>query len=507
MERLHDLIDGALLLPAVWWGVLAIVPALIVVLTCLYRLSPVHPLSGIPGPLVGRVTDLALVYHSYVGDEASYVHSLHERYGPCVRLGPNSVDFTNTAALQSIYLHKSGFAKPDYYNNFDVDGHATIFSNTSHAARTARAKLVLPMFSTASIRLNTAPFTDGIRRYVTLFQERKRGGKANALDLARSLSIDQVTEYLFGIRYGALSDSVEAEKAAQSKIKDGSTMSASAIVDNFIATGRLWYLPVGLYNWVDWLDAIVFPNPSLGMSHKIVDDYVNRVVDAAAVEAEQSGRPSALTTYPCRLLLAGFPAPEVRAQCKDVIYAATDTTGMNLATLCFLLAKHPDVYEKVHTEVLGATITKHEDIQQLPVLNGVVREALRLSMANPCRIPREVPVGGWHFEGRYYPAGTIVSGSAREIHFSDNVYESPTEFKPERWEKSSDEMNRFMMAFGLGARQCIARTLAMYQLYCAAFELLKSDVLRGARPKSDRIEIKEAFNSKVIGGSIDLIWE
>ena len=62
------------------------------------------------------------------------------------------------------------------------------------------------------------------------------------------------------------------------------------------------------------------------------------------------------------------------------------------------------------------------------------------------------------------------------------------------------------MPFGLGTRQCIARTMAMYQMHLALYELVRADCFRGARPAKQRIEISETFNAKVIGGAIDIVW-
>jgi cytochrome P450 len=471
----------------------------------LYRLSPLHPLWHIPGPLMPRITVLNIVYHSYIGDEATWVHNLHKVYGSAVRISPNSVDFADVGVIQPIYIQKGGFLKAKYYNNFDIDGHATIFSETNLTARAARAKVVLPLFSAANIKQRAAPFKESIQRYVKLFKERRKLGSVNALDLARGAGIDAVTEYLFGIRYGALVDTEQHEKNVRSETVN-SRMSASAIVDNFIASSRLWYFPVRLYDLADRIDALVFPNPSLAVSLDIVNQYADRVVEAAEEQMLRTVDKSTLINYPCRLLQAGFSRSETRAQCKDIIYAATDTIGMNLATVCFMLAKHPEAYEKLHREVYAATITTDEDIQHLPYLDGVVREALRLSLTNPARIPREVPAGGWHFQDHFYPAGTIVSASAMDIHFTDAVFDSPYAFKPERWEKSGDVMHKAMMAFGVGNRQCIARTMAMYILYLSVYELVKEDILRGAKPTVDSVKILEGFSAKIASESIDLVW-
>jgi cytochrome P450 len=146
------------------------------------------------------------------------------------------------------------------------------------------------------------------------------------------------------------------------------------------------------------------------------------------------------------------------------------------------------------------------ELQSLPYLRGVIREGLRLSMANPSRLPRVVPAPGWTFKGIVLPTGTIVSCTPFELHLNPEVFDEPHEFRPERWEKPSYEMSRDAIWFGLRTRQCIARNLATTELFCAVQRLVEEDVLRGAVCCRTKIQILEWFNSRVKGGKIELIW-
>ena len=168
-------------------------------------------------------------------------------------------------------------------------------------------------------------------------------------------------------------------------------------------------------------------------------------------------------------------------------------------------------YEILRREVLANAHAgeKKQDIQALPYLSGVVREGLRLSMANPTRLPHIVPQGGWTFKGTHFPAGSFVGCSATELHLNPRVYPNPNSFQPERWlpENVTAAAEKSFFAFGAGARACIARNLATVELYMATEKLAQKDVLRGARAVQDTVEIYEWFNSSVKGEKIELIWE
>ncbi|EXJ93954.1 hypothetical protein A1O1_02347 [Capronia coronata CBS 617.96] len=504
---------------------LILLPISLLVLCSLYRVSSFHPLSHVPGPLIARLSSLWLTYHAWIGDEATLTKSLHEKYGPIVRTGPNSVDIDDGAALAAIYTEKGGFVKPQFYANFDIDGHQSIFSETDPLRRAPRAKAVAVLFSTTSLRQGQDIIYKCVDRLVARLSEGKkadkRGKPLNLLNLTRGLAVDAVTSYLLGNTYGALDENgVREERIAVKKEVAGAPtmdeheqgMSASGMVDCFVAVGRFWYLPIWAFKWVERFDAWWNAADEVTRSLARVDDYVTSVVsdaEAAIAASKTKGEKSTshpLTSYPARLLQAGFTAAETRAQCKDLMFAGTDSTGMNLATILHRLALNPEYYQRTREEVLAAN-PGFDDLQSLPYLRGVVKEGLRLSMANPSRLPRVVPASGWTFKGTYFPPGTVVGCSPLVLHLNPEVFQDPHAFKPERWFEPSEEMLRDAIPFGLGARQCIARNLATVELFCAVERVVRADVLKGVKAVKDKVEILEWFNSKVVGERIDLVWE
>lgn len=152
---------------------------------------------------------------------------------------------------------------------------------------------------------------------------------------------------------------------------------------------------------------------------------------------------------------------------------------------------------------------KRQDVQALPYLSAVVKETLRISMANPTRLPHVVPEGGWVHKGTHFPAGSYVGISAYELHFNPRTFPNPFSFQPERWleENVTPDATKSFFAFGAGARACIARNLATFELYMGAERLVERDILRGAKVCQDKVEIYEWFNSSVKGEKMELIWE
>jgi len=317
MALLETLLEGVLAHPVI--ASLVIWTALLL-LACIYQVT-LHPLSHIPGPLLPKLTSLWLYYHAYIGDEATAIHVAHARYGPIVRVSPVEVDISDSDAIAPIYVAKGGFSKAPCYANFDIDGHKTIFSTIDVEYRSPRAKAVVPMFSTKNIRDNYAALYGCVDRMVERMGEEARTGRpVNVLNLARSLAVDAVSTHLFQQNYDGTSEK-------------GKRLSVSAFVDAFVAVGRFFYLPTAAFVWLEWATEKCFPNEHTHNSMEIVDKFVSNLVDTTPAGAEN---------YPGRLMTLGLDRSEVKAQCKDLIFAGTDSTDMNIATICRHLALNPD---------------------------------------------------------------------------------------------------------------------------------------------------------------------
>ncbi|PWY70031.1 benzoate 4-monooxygenase cytochrome P450 [Aspergillus eucalypticola CBS 122712] len=446
---------------------------------CFYRIY-LHPLSSVPGPKLAACTSLWLAYHTYIGDECTVVYDLHRKYGPVLRVAPNDVDIADKDALEPIYVARGGFPKTPAYSKFDIDGHTTIFSSLTLPERATRAKAVAPLFSTTSIRNSQEALREVFDDFAKRLQTEARTGRpVNVLNVTRAMAIDAVSTYLFHERYGAITE-------------DSESMSASPFVDSFVGVGAYFNIVPGkIGGFVMEVIERWSATKNVEQSHGLIDQYARRLVQRAI---PKSG------SYQSRLLEKSTIA-QSRIEVKDVCFAGTDSTGMNTATIMWYLAKHPEVYDRLRQAVMES-IGNDEDPTACVYLRGVVREGLRLSWANPIRLPRSVPAGGWKYHDYYFPAGTSVGVAAFQLHQDSSVFPEPHRFLPERWDNADDRMLTAFFAFGKGTRACIAQSLAMYEVTMAIFTVVKEDVLRGASIVEDRIEIKEWFNSKVKGHEI-----
>ena len=300
-----------------------------------------HPLSHIPGPLLARLSSIYLYYITYVGHEARILHRLHKVHGFVIRIAPNEVSVSDGRALKVVYTDGGGMRKAKCYRNFDIDGFPSIFSELDKEKRAVRARSVTSLFSTSAIRKDgEGVIREVAEKWVASIKEKRdaslrkgRGGNGReSVDLlrgARAFALDAVTGYLFGTVYGALQEDIEKKDK----------LSAGLFVDSFVAVGRFFYLPKWAFTLLESLSAnFAEDKVRVEKSMENVDEFVTRIVEQVDVNDLEEN------TYQARMLRAKISKKETKAQCKDLMFAGTDSTGMNLATICWYLSKNPEKY-------------------------------------------------------------------------------------------------------------------------------------------------------------------
>lgn len=134
--------------------------------------------------------------------------------------------------------------------------------------------------------------------------------------------------------------------------------------------------------------------------------------------------------------------------------AAYETCQNALNWTLLLLSQHPaiamDLADEIDQAVAGG-IPSMEKIGGLPLLDGVVKEAMRLFPPVPIGSRRslcETILGDVRL-----PAGTRVLASAHLINRNPDIYHDPSHFHPERWLNLQPSPYDYTV-FGAGGRMC-----------------------------------------------------
>jgi len=98
----------------------------------------------------------------------------------------------------------------------------------------------------------------------------------------------------------------------------------------------------------------------------------------------------------------------LKSNSLDDADSLTDTTSTTLTYLFWELAKHPEWQNRLREELRGRTsqtVPKNTDITELPILDAVVNESLRLHPAAPASLVRSTPAGGRIIDEHFMPEG------------------------------------------------------------------------------------------------------
>ncbi|MCO6458655.1 MAG: cytochrome P450 [Pirellulaceae bacterium] len=148
-----------------------------------------------------------------------------------------------------------------------------------------------------------------------------------------------------------------------------------------------------------------------------------------------------------------------------VLFAAGHETSANgLTWTLFLLSQHPRVHADVSDEVWGllrGAAPRIEQLDELPLLDAVVKESLRLLPPVPWNA--RITSVDTQLLGRDLPAGTEVFFSIYETHHCPELYERPRQFDPGRWQRSEPEAFAYV-PFSAGSRKCLGAAFALLEI-------------------------------------------
>jgi cytochrome P450 len=171
----------------------------------------------------------------------------------------------------------------------------------------------------------------------------------------------------------------------------------------------------------------------------------------------------------------GLTPTEMAHNALAYIVAGSDTTANTLAYLVWAVCKNPEVKKRLAEEVKTLPDTfSDDDIRELPYLDQVIKETLRLYPSVPSPLPRVVPAGGEMLGDQWLPGGTTVSSQAFTLHRNPEIFSYPEMFNPSRWEEPTQAMKDSILTFGGGSRICIGIHLAQLELRLATARFFRT---------------------------------
>ncbi|KKK15010.1 hypothetical protein ARAM_007359 [Aspergillus rambellii] len=434
------------------------------------------PLRSFGGPLFAKFTDVWRASQAYGGFlDRKYVQ-LHRRYGSVLRVGPNALSISDPSLIRVIYSTRNPWKKSDMYRPNDVliNGHriSNLFNTQDEEWHNQNILPIRNLWRMTKV-LEYEPLIDEtLQKFVDKITAKFADGKVCPADeWIGYFAWDVTANISFGRHYGF----IDQEKDVDSLITDSTK-------------GLIYFAPVSQIPWIDLLldkNPIVRigPKPTLTgvlYAFKVVAEYQAQLkedrIKAGTVDHTLDKYVQLKDTYPDMV-----NDQQIVNWLMLSILAGGDTTSSTMRAIVYYLAKDSDAYQKLVTELESASLSlpaQWKDIRELPYLDAVIREGMRINPGIAMVFERVVPDGGFTLpDGRYIPAGTKVGINPAVTNRDYGVFGDDADvFRPDRWLKRDDESaeayherHRRMndtcdFVFGGGGRICMGRYLAMLEI-------------------------------------------
>jgi cytochrome P450 len=165
----------------------------------------------------------------------------------------------------------------------------------------------------------------------------------------------------------------------------------------------------------------------------------------------------------------GEPMTPVQLQHEvlNIMVGGYETTTYSLAWLFYLVARHPEVQQRLRDEVdavLSGGVPNADDLARLPYTRQVVDESLRVSPSAWQTMRHAVAddvIGGYDV-----PAGASVYVNLLTLHRHPDYWPDPARFDPDRFAPSvaATRPRNAYIPFGIGPRACLGKLFALTEL-------------------------------------------
>ncbi|KAK9138436.1 hypothetical protein Sjap_009030 [Stephania japonica] len=183
----------------------------------------------------------------------------------------------------------------------------------------------------------------------------------------------------------------------------------------------------------------------------------------------------------------------------DLLVAGTHTSAITVEWALAQLINNQDVLEKAREEIdkiVGKRrLVEESDIPNLPYLQAIVKETLRLHPAGPVIIresAEDCTIGGYHI-----PAKTRLFVNVWAIGRDPQHWENPFEFNPDRFidnglSKLDVRGQHFhFLPFGSGRRGCTGTTLALQVVQTTLATLIQCFDFKIGDDTNAKVDMKE----------------
>ncbi|CAI6339929.1 unnamed protein product [Periconia digitata] len=436
-----------------------ILVSLSVLSLAIYRLY-MHPLRKYPGPALAASTNWYIAFWAMKGRYHRKLRSWHEKYGPAIRIAPNTISFSSHRSYQEIYNSNANLRKHDSYRAFSASRRRShVMSTVTRDVANVKRRPYLQTFSNQNMRRLEKRLLVHFQMFVSQLTD-------STGETSWSPPVD-IAERCIWLTHDVITDSVFTK---------GSNMQTFPELRGLLSATK----------FMSWRGIICFLQPqfyklkldrlSAPLSYyelvKLGKYAWQRTEERLSLDVDDN-----FDLFGSILSMQGkldfkYDTKDFWVEAMLMLGAGVLTVGPTMSSLFFFVLHDPEALAQLTKEVRSA-FSSVDEIRLGPKLSGCVflhaciDETLRMVPGIPNLLPRRVLKGGAMIDGEYLPEGTVVGSSIYVVHRNQD-HVNPDRFRPARWLEGGklipQAARKSFFPFGFGARYCVGSKLAMAEL-------------------------------------------
>ncbi|KAG8163285.1 hypothetical protein KVR01_006582 [Diaporthe batatas] len=442
-----------------------------------------HRLRRFPGPFLARISSFYITGVVFKGhQEYLELDRLHKKYGEVVRIGPSALSIADPQALHAVHLNPRCLKGP-WYQVLAPD--TSVQTDRDAASHGARRKVWDRGFSSKALRNYEPRVAHYSDKLLACVDSHVADGKARPLNASlwfNFYSFDVMGDLSLGESFGMLDR--------------GESHFAMRTLHGFM-------FMIGVFSHVMWAFRVISNLPIVGAENVrfkawVAEQVKKRIENPPEIPDVFSWIIEEYDSNPNRTEQERL---NLTADGLTISIAGSDTTAAALSCLFVELATHPEVMEKLQTE-LDAFLQENSEpdayaLSKLKYLQACIDEGLRVMPVVPSGPQRVTPPEGLRIsDNLFIPGDTIVQVPTYTLHRDERNFVCPNDFIPERWTSKPELIKNASVysPFSIGPYNCVGKQLALMEIRKVTCSILcRYNV--GLAPG----QTKEAF----VGGLVD----
>ncbi|OTA98450.1 hypothetical protein M426DRAFT_258921 [Hypoxylon sp. CI-4A] len=470
-------------------GLVGVVGLLYTIILVIYRIY-FQPLAKFPGPKLAAITGWREIYIDHLksprGNFMGEIGKMHRQYGPIVRINPNEIHVNDSKWMATLYASSPSAQRDRYLPTGHLLGSPKgVFGTVSHSVHRNRRAALNPLFSKSNA---AAAATTMIYDHVDLLLNRmdehvSRDSFVKMRSSFSAFTTDTVAKYSTGQSKSLLED----EKRSFQWHSD-----MRVFVEWTMVAKHFFWAIILVLKMPMWALGLLLPSfasfANLQRVHTVPQNLARDAIRNQHLP-EDSDKDGLREKIIFETILSNDNLPpsekvfdRISHEGVVAVIAGGETTLKILATaIYFILSNKSTILSRLEEEIWSAMPDPSSrpslmELEHLPWLTAVIKESLRIMGLLTTRSSLISPAEPLTYEDWVIPAGTPVSMTMRQVLLDPEIFECPSEFRPERWLATNpnlEELNRYFIPFGHGKRMCIGYHLGYAEIYIALACILR----------------------------------